>query len=67
MRNKPRKLYILLGAGDEPYRVGGKVRAYNSAGRAIKQSKRLYETRAQLFKVVRCEMALSDHADYTHG
>lgn len=66
MRNKPRKLFILLGAEDEPYRVGGKVRAYNSVGRAIKQSKKLYETRAKLFRVVRCELALSDHKDHTY-
>ncbi|ARB30326.1 hypothetical protein HOS87_gp07 [Pseudomonas phage phiNV3] len=58
MRNKPSKLYILLNAAGEPYRVGGKVEAYNSKGRAIKQAKALYESRALLFSVVRAGLVL---------
>lgn len=58
MRNKPSKLYILLGAHDEPYRIAGKVKAYNSKGRAIKQAKALYESRAILFNVVRAGLVL---------
>lgn len=59
MRNKPSKLYILLNAADEPYRVAGKVRAYKSSGRAIKQAKKLYGERAQLWSVVRAGLTLS--------
>lgn len=64
MRNKPSKLYILLDKDDQPYRVSGKVRAYNSAGRAIKQAKKLYAERAQLWSVVRAGLTLRmEHAD----
>lgn len=59
MRNKPSKLYILMNHRDEPFRVGGKVRAYNSPGRAIKQAKKLYAERAQLWSVVRAGLTLS--------
>jgi len=59
MRNKPSKLYILMNHKDEPFRVGGKVRAYNSPGRAIKQAKKLYAERAQLWSVVRAGLTLS--------
>lgn len=58
MRNKPSKLYILMSHKDEPFRVGGKVRAYNSPGRAIKQAKKLYAERAQLWSVVRAGLTL---------
>ena len=64
MRNKPSKLYILMDNKGEPFRVGGKVRAYNSAGRAIKQAKKLYAERAQLWSVVRAGLTLSmEHTD----
>lgn len=66
MRNKPAKLYLLLNeqAQNEPYRVGGDVKVYNSAGRAIKQAKKLYAERAQLWSVVRAGLTLRmEHAD----
>lgn len=64
MRNKPSKLYILMDNKGAPFRVGGKVRAYNSAGRAIKQAKKLYAERAQLWSVVRAGLTLRmEHAD----
>lgn len=59
MRNKPAKLYLLLNAADEPYRVAGKMKPYNSKGRAIKQAKKLYNERAQLWSVVRAGLTLS--------
>lgn len=58
MRNKPSRLYILLNAADEPYHVAGKVKPYNSKGRAIKQAKKLYSQRAQLWSVVRAGLTL---------
>ena len=63
MRNKPSKLYILLNEQDEPYRVAGAVRAYNSPGRAIKQAKKLYSARAQLWSVVRAGLT----SEVPHG
>lgn len=56
MRNKPRKLFILMNSDNEPYRIAGKVKAYNSKGRGVKQAKKLYESRSLLYRVVRCEL-----------
>lgn len=59
MRNKPAKLYILIDAkSGEPYRIGGEVKAYNTKGRGVKQAKKLWDTRAALYNVVRCGMTL---------
>lgn len=60
MRNKPAKLYVLIGANSEPYRVGGEVQAYRSSGKALKVSKRLYEKRALLFVAVRAGLTLNE-------
>lgn len=57
MRNKPQKLYILARNDSmTPYREGNEVRVYNTKGRAIKQAKKLYESRSLLYRVVRCEL-----------
>ena len=66
MRNKPARLYLLLNeqAENEPYRVGGEVKVYNSKGKAIKKAKLLYNTEARLFTVVRAGLTLRrEHAD----
>lgn len=53
MRNKPLKLFILLNGDNEPFRVGGVVKTYGSAGKAIKKAKAIYTSRATPFSVVR--------------
>lgn len=56
MRNKPAKIYLLIGKDGEPYRVGGVLKVFNSQGKAIKRAKRLYERSALLYRVTKCEL-----------
>lgn len=59
MRNKPAKLYLLLDNGQNPYRVGGAVKVYNSKGKAIAKAKALYLKTATLYSVVRAGLVLT--------
>lgn len=58
MRNKPTKLYLLLDQHDNPYRVAGKVKAFNGQGKAIQKAKLLYNKSAALYRVVRAGLTL---------
>lgn len=63
MRNKPQKLYLLIGRDGAAYRSGGAVQAYRSQGKALKKSKQLYQRSALLYTVVRAGLSLGGLRD----
>lgn len=62
MRNKPAKLYLLIGPDDKPYMRAGKAKDFNSKGKAIKVARQIYDRTAKLYSVVQARLVHNPEA-----